>query len=272
MHESTSQLRPASLVFGTSTLHRLFFQSDRVRLLNECFELGIKAFDTSPFYGDGIAEVALGAVFSDRAGLVSVSTKIGLPARGAFPGTSLNTRFVKVIQKLSKQKVYGVDLPNNCRFERKSIEKSLDSSQARLRDIGIDTLFLHEPYASEWPQIERLLPFLGELLARGVVGQIGLSGYASECIEIQRLSGNFFSNIQIEDDSHLTQTNLLLKQGFKVDAAFGILRNAYSNGLRLDASEVLRRASQNSPDTKLLFSTSKVEHLQNLASSLNHDC
>lgn len=264
MHKSMSQLRPTSLIFGTSTLHRIFFQSDRARLLNECFELGIKAFDTSPFYGDGLAEASLGAVFSDRASLVSISTKIGLPARGAFPGTSLNTRFVKVIQKLSKQKVYGVDLPDNCRFERKNIEKSLDSSQARLRNIGIGTLFLHEPYASEWPQIERLLPFLGDLLTRGVVRQIGLSGYASECLEIHRLSGNFFSNIQIEDDWNLTQTNLLLKQGVKVDAAFGILRNAYSNGLKLDASEMLGRASQSSPDTNLLFSTSKIEHLQNL--------
>ncbi|KYP10059.1 MAG: hypothetical protein A0129_15010 [Limnobacter sp. CACIAM 66H1] len=145
----------------------------------------------------------------------------------------------------------------------------MGESFARLGRIRTDTLFLHEPYAAEWPQIERLIPFLSSLLNSGDIKQIGLSGYAKECLSIQKESGYFFSRIQIEDDPLLTQSSLLQENGVSVDALFGVLRTAYAAGSSLSASQIFREAYQRSPGKKFLFSTTKIQHLKNLISGLS---
>gem|GEM_PF-5041041 len=264
-------IRPTvgDLIFGTSTLHHLLLSKDRCHILKNAFEVGVSCFDTSPFYGDGLAESCLADVFGDVPDLVRISTKIGLDARGMRPGSIANTITVKFVQKLSGQRMFSVRLPNSSRFAYESIARSVGESFARLGRIRTDTLFLHEPYASEWPQIESVLPFLTSLIKSGDVKQIGLSGYAMECLSIQKESGHFFSKLQIEDDPFLTQSSLLQRNGVSVDAVFGVLRTAYAAGSSLSASQIFREAYQRSPGKKFLFSTTKVQHLKNLISGLS---
>lgn len=270
-NDSSTCLTVDDLIFGTSTLHHLLLSKDRCHILRNAFEVGVSCFDTSPFYGDGLAESCLADVFGDVPDLVRVSTKIGLDARGMRPGSIANTIAVKFVQKLSGQRVFSVRVPNSSRFTYESVVRSVSESFTRLGRIRIDTLFLHEPYAAEWPQIECLIPFLSSLSKSGDIKQIGLSGYAMECLSIQKESGHFFSKLQIEDDPFLTQSLLLERNGVDVDAVFGVLRTAYAAGSSLSASQIFREAYQRSPGKKFLFSTTKIQHLKNLISDLSDD-
>lgn len=268
-NDSSTRLTVDDLIFGTAALHHLLLSKDRCRILKNAFELGVSRFDTSPFYGHGLAESCLGDVFGDVPDLVRISTKVGINARGMRPGLIANTIAVKFVQKLSGQRMFSVRMPNSSRFTYESVVRSVSESFARLGRIQIDTLFLHEPYEIEWSQIESLIPFLTSLLKSGDVKQIGLSGYATECLSIQKESGYFFSKIQIEDDPLLTQSSLLQENGVGVDAVFGVLRNAYKAGSNLSAAQIFREAYQKSPGKKLLFSTTKIQHLENLISGLS---
>jgi D-threo-aldose 1-dehydrogenase len=114
-------------------------------------QLGIRHFDTAPFYGLGQAERWLGEALRGRPrDTFVVSTKVGRSP---------------------------VDSSGRVRaefdFSRDSVLRSIEESLGRLGLDAVDILFIHDP-DDHWPQaIGEAYPAIAELRAAGVVRAIG---------------------------------------------------------------------------------------------------
>ena len=76
------------LSFGTASLHHLYSSRARQALLQGALDIGITHFDTSPYYGYGLAEQELGILQKRNRDAFTVATKVGLYPNGSrFSGT-----------------------------------------------------------------------------------------------------------------------------------------------------------------------------------------
>jgi D-threo-aldose 1-dehydrogenase len=118
------------------------------RCLQRAEELGMRYFDTAPFYGAGLAEERLGAFLAGRdpTGLV-LSTKVG---RSVVPGGTT---------------VFD--------FGRDAVRRQLEESLRRLGTDRIDIVYLHDPDDHWAAAIDEAWPALAELRASGAVGAVG---------------------------------------------------------------------------------------------------
>ena len=135
-----TDVRVSRISFGTASLHHLFGANQRQHLLETAASVGISHFDTSPYYGYGLAESDLGAFMQGRRDAFTVATKVGLypfgvAARGAF-GVWARKAVGKVYPRLSAPEI-------DWRVQRAA--NSLNDSLRRLKTDHVDFLFLHEP-------------------------------------------------------------------------------------------------------------------------------
>ncbi len=164
-----SGITVSRLIFGTGGLHLLRSQRERRRLLSAAAHCGFGHFDTSPYYGFGLAERELGYVLAERPDL-GVTTKVGLyPPGGAEQAAWL----------VLARKAIGRAVPRLSRplvdFSLARAKRSLESSLRRLRRDRVELLLLHEPEAAllatdEWSR------WLEYEVESGRVGDFGAAG------------------------------------------------------------------------------------------------
>ena len=139
---------------------------EALAIIRRAHELGVRYFDSAPFYGAGHSEARYGAVLPElpREGF-AISTKAGRVLDLAVPGQTLPI---------------GPDgLPHlEPRFDmsRDGIMRSLDESLERLRLDRIDVLFVHDPDMENGLEAQATVeafPTLVELREQGVVKAIG---------------------------------------------------------------------------------------------------
>ncbi len=132
-------------------------------------DVGVRHFDTAPYYGHGLSESRLGALLPAASGLV-LSTKVGRSlAPGEDPG---DTGFVEA----SFARPYFD-------YRRDAVLRQVEESLRRLRRDRIDILYVHDigamVHGADHPArfreaLEGAFPALAELKAQGVVGAIGI--------------------------------------------------------------------------------------------------
>jgi D-threo-aldose 1-dehydrogenase len=122
-------------------------------VVERAWELGVRYFDTAPYYGSGLAEQRLGAAVRDkpREKLV-VSTKVGRLLR---PGAS---------------NWYGAYFD----FSFDGALRSLDESLERLGLDHVDVVLVHDPDDHYDEALTGALPALRRLRDEGVVRAIGV--------------------------------------------------------------------------------------------------
>jgi D-threo-aldose 1-dehydrogenase len=143
------------LGLGTAPLAGLYGPVDddtAQRVVERALELGIRYFDTAPYYGSGLAERRLGnalrAVPRDR---VVVSTKVGRllrPDASGWTGAYFD-------------------------FSRDGTLRSLETSLERLGFDRVDIALVHDPDAHYEEAIAGAFPTLARLRNEGVVRAIG---------------------------------------------------------------------------------------------------
>jgi aryl-alcohol dehydrogenase-like predicted oxidoreductase len=143
-----TDLKVSRLSFGTASLHHLFSAGRRQGLLQHALANGFTHFDTAPYYGFGLAEVALGRLPALDRDRMTVATKVGLYGPdGAQPGI-LNVLARKVVGKA----IAGVNRAVvDWRLERarQSLVESLSCRRAgQVRHVGI---------AGEAPRVAAML-------------------------------------------------------------------------------------------------------------------
>ncbi|MEV7284854.1 aldo/keto reductase [Streptomyces sp. NPDC093252] len=157
----------AALALGTAPLGNLFTEVTDQQAhdtVTAAWHRGVRAFDTAPHYGLGLAETRLGAALRGRPRTAfTVSTKVGrrlAPADGT--GDDL---------------AHGFAVPATHRrvwdFSADGIRRTLDASLERLGLDRVDTVYLHDADDHAEQAFREGYPALEKLRAEGVVGAIG---------------------------------------------------------------------------------------------------
>jgi D-threo-aldose 1-dehydrogenase len=178
--ESLSRLAFGGAPIGN--LYRIVADDDATQAVRRAWELGIRHFDTAPYYGYGLSESRIGDALHDV-------------DRHSF---TLSTKVGRIIEsdagRLDHADGFVVD-GRRARFDysRDGILRSLEASLRRLRTDHIDILLLHDigelthgaNHQAVWRQaLDEALPTLAELREQGVCRAIGL-GVNEEAICLQ---------------------------------------------------------------------------------------
>ena len=151
-----TNLEVRRLAMGTAPLASIFWGNDAftaVRTVSRALELGIRFFDTAPFYGLGEAERRLGRALeaSDGVGAV-VATKAGRLLSAESDGP------------------VGADFD----FTYDGAMRSLESSLERVGIDRVDIVHIHDPDDHILEATEGTYPALVALREQGVIGAVSL--------------------------------------------------------------------------------------------------
>lgn len=153
--------------FGAAQLGNLFHaisDEEAAAAVDAAWDLGVRYFDTAPFYGLGLSERRLGHALAGRPRAdFQISTKVGRVLERS-PETA-NRR----------DETFDVPADHVCRwdFSRGGIRRSLERSLERLGLEQIDIAYLHDP-DDHWHEASTSgIEALRELREEGLVGAIG---------------------------------------------------------------------------------------------------
>ena len=141
--------------FGAATLGDEYGKVDKnegVQAVKRALELGIKLFDTSPYYGRKKSEQALGDA------LQVVSKELNLKRSDYF-----------ICTKTGRFDVSEFD------FSKTRIENSIQESLNRLKTDYLDILILHDvEFGNEEEIINESIPTLVSFKKKGIINNIGI--------------------------------------------------------------------------------------------------
>src|SRR5262249_23034072 len=232
--------RMGRLSLGTGTLGNQFAPVDdatATATVDAAWDAGIRAFDTAPHYGAGVAERRLGAALRGRPRAeFAVSTKVGRLLEPTAAGRV-------------KQPAPFIEDPQVDRrwdFSRAGVLRSLEESLRRLELDAVDIVYLHDPDDHFAAVLAEGYPALHELRAQGVVASIGagmidaatLAALVAETdMDRVLLAGR---HTLLEPDGALDVLDLCARRGIRVVAG-GVLNSgilaAPVAGARYDYAE-----------------------------------
>jgi D-threo-aldose 1-dehydrogenase len=174
------------LGFGAAAIGNLYSavaDEEAESAVQEAYRLGIRFFDTAPYYGYGLSEQRLGhALASLNADDVVISTKVGrLIVSGTEDGPADDGFAVS-----GRHAVFD--------YSRSGILRSFESSLRRLRRGSVDILLLHdvgrETHGDRHEEmlrraLDEALPAMASLKASGACRAIGIGvNEQAVCLEI----------------------------------------------------------------------------------------
>lgn len=253
-----TDIRVSRISFGTASLHHQFSASQRQGLLETAASAGISHFDTSPYYGYGLAEADLGVFMQGRREHFTVTTKVGLYPFGGAAHGALGVWSRKAIGKLYPR--WSVAEVDWC-IQRAA--DSLNASLKRLKTDYVDFLFLHEPEIGlvnadeflRWLEIER---------ANGKVRYWGLAGLPALLVPWLRVGHPLALVLQTKDDLINRTADFVLESGRKLQFTYGYLSSTVRDGSTESATDVVRNALLRNTHGSVLVSTRRADRIQQL--------
>jgi aryl-alcohol dehydrogenase-like predicted oxidoreductase len=250
-----TDLQVSKLSFGTASLHHLFTDKERNTLLASAVDAGFTHFDTSPYYGFGIGEAAIGALPADLRNRITIAGKVGLYSPQGATAHIASVVARKIAGKFLKQlNTPVVD------WQVATAQQSLDNTLRRLHRDHLDILFLHEPesaliHTEEWQTW---------LASRVKAGQIRHWGIAGEAARIDTMLANnpsLAQIVQVRDSLTLRQADAVKVQR-PLQFTYGYLAG---NSANVPTAELLQRACDRNATGSILVSTRQVQRVSELA-------
>jgi aryl-alcohol dehydrogenase-like predicted oxidoreductase len=254
----SADVRISRLAFGTGSLHHLFGQRDRMRLLSAAHSAGISHFDTSPFYGYGMAEHDLGTFMDGRRGQFTVATKVGLYPPGVATHNAYAVWTRKAVGKLLPQ----ISSPR-IDWSIKAAERSLHESLRRLRG-HVDFLFLHEPNSLAI-RSDEFLRWLEDARSKGKIRFWGLAGLPTSMQTWLDTSHPLAAILQAKDSLENREADVILEKGRALQFTYGYLSSASVAGNDDRAEAVLREALARNAQGAVIVSTRRYRRVSLLA-------
>lgn len=254
-----TDIRVSRLAFGTASLHHLFNASGRQRLLRAAADLGITHFDSSPYYGYGLAEADLGRFIRERRDNVTLTTKVGLYPWGYTNTYAFGVWSRKALGKLAPRLALPV-----VEWRVARARASLLASLRRLGTDYVDFLLLHEPEFSlidgeewlEWLEAER---------RAGRLRAWGLAGTAQRVAPLVQARHPLAQVVQTQDSLSGRQADFMTANGRALQFTYGYLSAACSRADAQRPEERLRQALARNRTGAVLVSTRRLERLLQLA-------
>jgi aryl-alcohol dehydrogenase-like predicted oxidoreductase len=260
-----TQLSTSRLGFGTSGIHQILRSSVRQNLLAAAFDSGIRHFDTSPFYGHGIAERELGKFLRGRRDAVQIATKFGVrpnPVLGRVPGLLYAQLAANAAQrKFTKRNVLAVTPRRD--YGAAEACASLDRSLRALGTDYVDIFFLHDPKRSYLAHVEELLVMLERLRRDGKARYIGLAGSAIDCIELALRYPAIAALLQINAAPGVRELDLVRAASLPCHFSFGHFRDK-TQPMR----SLLDEAVRHNPEGVILFSSRRPARIAQVLAQL----
>ena len=157
-------LRVTRLGLGGAPLSSLQFyveESDAVDTISNAFELGVRYFDTAPYYGFGKGERRYGHALAEmRRDDFVISTKVGRvldPRDPNAPDDGFTPHELDAVFD----------------FSRDGILRSLEESLKRLDLDRVDIALIHDPDHSYEQALGEAYPTLADLRSQGVIKAVG---------------------------------------------------------------------------------------------------
>jgi aryl-alcohol dehydrogenase-like predicted oxidoreductase len=248
-------IRVSRIAFGTASLHHLFSSPQRQRLLEAAALAGITHFDTSPFYGYGLAELDLGAFLRGRRTAFTVTTKVGLYPRGAAC-----TWVGGVWARKALGKVFPPASLPVINWQVGRAQASLLQSLRRLDTDYVDFVFLHEPQ-SGLIQADEFMRWMESERARGSVRSWGLAGEAA-CVAPWVVAGQPFARIvQTLDSLDRLQADFMFKCGRSLQFTYGYLSSRQRHGEASSPGDIIKMALRRNTTGAVIFSARRPEHV-----------
>lgn len=248
--------------FGTSRLHHVP-RKRRAALLETAYALGIRHFDTAPAYGDGLAELTLGAVLADRRSSITIGTKFGIGADPFGLAAERRNPYLGEIARalLAIGRRLGARQTLHQRFEAELLEQSVTASLERLRTDYIDILFLHEPDVSDFHELEGLFQCLRALRRKGVIRAIGVAGSWTRIRELVKGRRDDIDVVQTGEGEWTEEC----VPAFTYGAISGSKQTFWKvRRGKQDVAARLNAALERRKKGVVLVSTTRCEHLQEL--------
>lgn len=205
------------LALGTGSLHHLVVWSARRRLLDRAADAGITHLDTSPYYGDGLAEADLGRFFQGRRAAFTVATKVGLYPRGPVFRTGVGVWGRRAIGRLVPAWMRPVEDWSVARATR-----SLETSLVRLRTDYVDFLLVHEPHVTP-AQADDLLAWMEHERRRGTVRGFGVAGDQGRIGDLVRDCHPLAMVVQTRDSLASREAEFVIEAGRPLQITYGYL-------------------------------------------------
>ncbi|MBV8621579.1 MAG: aldo/keto reductase [Curvibacter sp.] len=252
-----TDLQVSRLSFGTASLHHLWRQRDRQSLLLKALDAGFTHFDTSPYYGFGLAEQVIGSLPIAWRHRVTLATKVGLYA----PAGALAT-----VSDVYARKILGKVLPSLNRavvdWSVARAQKSLQASLRRLRRERVDLLYLHEPDA-ELIRTDEWQSWLQTQVNEGRIRHWGLAGEAEGVQALSLRAPSLARVIQVRDSLSRHQADLVLLQGRPLQFTYGYLADPAQSGHRPEST--LKQSLARNRTGSVLVSTRRADRIEGLA-------
>ena len=254
-----TDIRVSRLALGTASLHHVVSFAQRQKLLEAAASAGITHFDTSPYYGYGLAECDVGALLRGQRTAFTVTTKVGLYPWGVAAGHAASVWARKALGKL----VPAVSLPVvNWQVDR--ARASLQQSLKRLKTDYVDFLFLHEP-DENLINADEFMRWIESELARGAVRSWGLAGVADKVAPWVRACHSLASVVQTQDSLDKQQADFMRASGRGLQFTYGYL-SAQRQADQANATEmVLRKALDRNFTGTVIVSTRRADRIAQLA-------
>ncbi len=257
-----TNLRVSRLTFGTASLHHLYRRTQRLSLLNTALASGITHFDTSPYYGYGLAESDLSLFLQGRRDAITVATKVGLYPPKIIQGSlSLWCRKItgKIYKRLVKPRV---------NWSISEAERSLNASLKRLKTDYIDILFLHEPEPN-LVSSDKFLSWLEKERSKGKIRYWGLAGQSNLVFDWVKANHPLAAVVQTNDSLHGCEANGILNHGRQLQFTYGYFSSSLRDASVLPTDMLLLKALQRNQNGSILFSTRRMDRIKMLAGTIS---
>jgi aryl-alcohol dehydrogenase-like predicted oxidoreductase len=251
-------LTVSRLSFGTASLHHLFRSSQRQRLLAAAVETGFTHFDTSPYYGYGLAEEEIGRLVRSCSSEFTIASKFGLyPPAGSSAGAA----------QVAVRKAVGKILPSvSAPIQDWSLSRAQDSLDNTLRRIGrdyLDILYLHEPCYGQFDETA-LVGWLEGQRKFGKIRYWGLAGDGSRFgrwLEAGQPLGQILQVRSSSSDADVPPAIKARPNQF----SYGYLSSAKDEIENVDVAEILGKALLMNPEGSIIVSTRNISRMAQLA-------
>jgi aryl-alcohol dehydrogenase-like predicted oxidoreductase len=250
-----TQLRVSRWSFGTASLHHLPRSIERQRLLRAAVNAGFTHFDTSPFYGYGLAERELSGLIKHGRAELTLATKVGLYPPGHASHRPLGIWYRKVVGRVVRR----VSAPR-VDWSVAEARKSLAQSLRRLGTDYVDLLYLHEPDATLIPA-DQFLRWLEDEQVKGRIRYWGLAGLAPPMTDLVRGGSRLAHVLQVKDSVGGHEANALVKAGRKLQFTYGYLSDLRKSSLAVEWFDYARSILARNPYGSVIISTRRTERI-----------
>ena len=259
-----TDLEVSRVGFGTASLHHALRSGGRQKMLAAALDSGVTHFDTARMYGEGMAERELGGFLKGHRQAVTLATKVGLPAIGAFERYPTLLYIHRALGPLGRRLLPGLWDRRRRRFSPDGAEASLKNSLKSLRTDWVDILFLHEPRVSDADAVQRLAEWLERQKASGRARYLGLAGSARECVALTLKTRGLFDVLQVEDSMAGCEADVVTAAGLPLQITFGYVRQA-ARSPHLDGAGLIRAALKRNRHGMVLVSSRRPDRVRAFA-------